>query len=285
MKVHLFSVFCDHESTYSVKHTEDGLHFKKTKHGHVVANANASHTKEILYDRTLQIPHTISVHEHFKAPKKAPPGFDAHEGLPGDNQKHRRLESTDDFDLPDMHGTSHSTIKLVGQSESPEPVTIPSDLVEDTLKIDRVPHSQVDLSEVHEDIITNMTCMREHTSAKSPEKAKCFHHLVSLVSRLPTENVTHLAEKHIGRGGSNPHRDDELRNREIAIDVLGALATESAQTLLTEMVLLNNKPNASLIMRALLHFVELKRPPPEIFVESLESVVFDGVHSFSGIQC
>ncbi|XP_070574642.1 uncharacterized protein [Ptychodera flava] len=269
----------NHESTYSVHKVDGGLKFQKTKHGHVVANADASHNKDIVYDNTLQAPHTITIKEHFTAPKKAPQGFDGHAGLPGDNAKHREQSEEADFELPDMHGHSHGSLRFTGQSQHTDfNDKVPVDLVKDTLKIESVPLPKYNLLAVEEHIISNMTCMRVHHSAMAPEKSTCFHNLVEMVSRLPPENITYLADTYIRPEAMTL---DEMRNKEIMIDAFGATKTETTQTLLTELVL-NAKPrNASLIMRTLVHFVKLKNPPPEVFVDALEELATYGKVQFA----
>ena len=122
------------------------------------------------------------------------------------------------------------------------------------------------------------TLSRSHCTV-APEKSKCFHHMVEMVSRLSSENITYLADTYIRPEATTL---DEQLNRDIIIDALGATATEVSQTLLTELVLKSENLNASLIMRTLIHFVELKNPPPEVFVKALEVMAIKRRVEFPG---
>ncbi|XP_070573953.1 uncharacterized protein [Ptychodera flava] len=177
-----------------------------------------------------------------------------------------------------MHGTSRGSLRFIGQSQyTSSDDTKPPALIVDTLKIDKVLLPTYNLQLVEKYIVSNMTCMRVHHSAAAPEKSKCFHYLVEVVSRLPPENITYLADTYIRPEAATL---DEMRNKEIMIDALGATASETSQTLLTELVLNAKQRNASLIMRTMVHFVKLKTPPPEVFVDALEELATYGKVQF-----
>ncbi|XP_078616234.1 uncharacterized protein LOC144884655 [Branchiostoma floridae x Branchiostoma japonicum] len=82
----------DHTSTYKVNPTPEGLVFHRTKHGHVVENAQAKHEKKITYSSELGVARAVLVDEAFTAPRETPKGFDPRAGLPGEPYKRRQLQ-------------------------------------------------------------------------------------------------------------------------------------------------------------------------------------------------
>ncbi|XP_070573548.1 uncharacterized protein [Ptychodera flava] len=241
--------------------------------------ADASHQKSILYDDSLEIPHTINVEEHF-IPKnnRQRSKDDPNQRTPSDNP------FVEETDIPMMQSSSRSSLKFTGQQYiSNGTVRIPDNLVKDTLKIDEIPLPTIPLSENSEHISGNMTCMKMNPMPKTPQRTGCFQNLIQIAKRLSTEDIEQFAVAYIKPNATFLNSDEE-GEREIAIDVLGAVATEITQGILTDMILLSERPNGSLIMQTLIHFVELDNPPAEVAVEAITRLAFGEVSAVEGLQ-
>ncbi|XP_006820562.2 uncharacterized protein LOC102808577 [Saccoglossus kowalevskii] len=264
----------EHESTYTATPTTDGIVFRRQKHGHVVYNAKATHEKEILYHSDLQLPHSIHIEESFSAPRKASPGYDMYAGVPGDKKKKEENERHQ-YDLPEMAGTSTGDLQYISTKALRFPhnatVTSPNNLISDSIQILMYDKPPLPLEEIDKQIKGNMSCVWENKIIESVEKSTCFNNLVHLLPRLSAINLTIIAERYITDDVTS---EKEFEYRSIMIDALGAIATETSQLLLTEMILLSDNPNPDLIYRCLVHFVALKVPPPTKFINLLETIAF-----------
>ncbi|XP_066299085.1 uncharacterized protein [Branchiostoma lanceolatum] len=100
------------ELSYVGKVTPEGIMFTRTKHGHVVRNAEAKNEKQILYHKYHEVPHTVQIKEEFTSPNQATPGFNPNAGIPGDPAKLQELED-EDYDLPLMTAESDGHLKLL----------------------------------------------------------------------------------------------------------------------------------------------------------------------------
>ncbi|XP_070572594.1 uncharacterized protein [Ptychodera flava] len=268
----------NHESTYTGTPTADGLVFRRQKHGHIVPNAKADNQKEILYHSSLQVPHTIHIEETFSSPRSSPPDFDMYAGVPGDKRK-KQEQDVHDYRLPEMRGTSTGTLKFEHTRILPSNITIvaPSNLINDSIQISMYPKPPQPLEELDSLIRANMTCVRKNKIIESQERTSCFNNLVDMVSHLSAVNTTIVAERYIK---DSANTDTEIEERNIMIDVLGAVATETTQLLLTEMVFLSENPNAETIYRAMVHFFRLRKPPPKKFLNVLEEIGFNQKFTF-----
>ncbi|XP_070559980.1 uncharacterized protein [Ptychodera flava] len=259
-----------HEATYSVRSEGAGFLFEKKRYGHVVENANASHVKSILYDHSLEIPRAIDVQEYFIPPNNR--GKRKQSDAKVTQHEDSLLEETD---IPLMKGSSWSTLKYTGQeiSDRLNTIQMPDNVIKGDLRIDEIPVPKIPLSENERFIAGNITCMKKNPSPKSPERTGCFQNIIQMIGRLSKEDMEHFAVAYIKPNKTNLN-NSEVQDREIAIDALGAVATEITQELLTNMILLSNRPNATLIMQALIHFVELDRSPADVAVEAITRLAF-----------
>ncbi|XP_077992165.1 uncharacterized protein LOC144446291 [Glandiceps talaboti] len=268
----------EHESTYTATPSSEGLVFRRQKHGHIVPNANVKNEKEILYHSSLQLPHTIHIEESFSSPRSAPSDFDMFAGVPGD-KKRKQEEVIHDYTLPEMATSSTGTLQFMNIKELPSNTTVvaPSNLISDSIKISMYSKPPVPLEELDGLIKGNMTCMRKNKIIESAERSNCFNNLVAMVAQLSAVNTTVVAERYIK---DNVLTEADVENRGIFIDVLGGIAMETTQMLLTEMVLLSKNPNPELVYRAMVHFVALTTPPPDKFVDTLKEIAFHQKFTF-----
>ncbi|XP_070573689.1 uncharacterized protein [Ptychodera flava] len=271
-----------HESTYTGTTTANGFLFKRQKHGHVVPNAEAENQKDILYDANLQLPYTINIEERFSALHSPPPEYDMFAGVPGDKKKQQQ-QDIPQYNLPKFAGASSGTLQFERVSELPSElkVTPPRNLKNDSILITEYSEPPLELEELDSLITSNVTCVRENKVIESQERNSCFNNLVEMVSRLSAVDTTIIAERYIK---DNANTDTEIEERNIMIDVLGAVATETTQLLLTEMVFLSENPNAEIIYRAMVHFVGLRKPPPKKFLNVLEDIGFNQKFTFTDVQ-
>ncbi|XP_019618168.1 PREDICTED: uncharacterized protein LOC109465393 [Branchiostoma belcheri] len=264
-----------HEAEYEGKNTGEALIFKRTKSSHIVTNAETSHQKEIWYHKGKQVPTKILVDEKFTAPRKVHPEYEPVPSIPvGFGQSHM-YESDDNFDLPEMHTFSSGKMELtdvVPISVEDRRFQLPDNLVTGSLHIDEYPHKKVPLdSKVQKQIIGNITCMREIRPLYDRRRMKCFDELVHVIRNLEDEDFSKLADEYIQ---FPPKGQNGTENRGAIIDAFGASAVEEAQTILTERILLREPLDVELTKRVFSHFVNLEKPPAQIFIEVLEDFVF-----------
>nr|XP_006817933.1 PREDICTED: uncharacterized protein LOC100377080 [Saccoglossus kowalevskii] len=265
----------EHESTYTATPTTNGVVFRRKKHGHIVPNAETKHEKEILYNSDLKLPHTINIEERFSAPREADPNYDMFAGIPGDKRKKEQNEMHD-YDIPEMASSSTGTLKylsteLLQFAHINVTITQPDNLVNDSIQIAAYIKNRVPLEEIVSEIKGNLSCVWKNKVIESVERSSCFNKLVQLLSRLSPTNLTIVAERYITNNASS---EKEVAYRNIVIDSLGAVATETSQMLLTEMIFLSNNPDPNLVFRTLSHFLALQKPPPGKFVDVLMKMAF-----------
>ncbi|XP_078695733.1 uncharacterized protein LOC144924478 [Branchiostoma floridae x Branchiostoma belcheri] len=261
----------EHPSTYEVNPTPEGLVFHRTKHGHVVDNAKAKHEKKITYSPELGVARTVVVDEAFTAPRETKKGFNPRAGLPGDPEKHKQLQG-DHFDLPIMHANSSSHMTLVGMKPFADDVTPPSNLTNGSIIIIHPKPPELDLAQIQNVILGNLTCVRSHRSREeSLQRRQCFLQVIALMDRLSENDLGVLVHQHVKVNYSNSIEEE---NCNIMVDALGTLGTEAAQWLLTKTVLQARGASAQLIQRMLISFVSMTTPPVKDFVRALEDLCF-----------
>ncbi|KAI8516750.1 hypothetical protein Bbelb_053310 [Branchiostoma belcheri] len=261
----------DHPSTYEVNPTPEGLVFHRTKHGHIVDNAKAKHEKKITYSPELGVARTVVVDEAFTAPRETKKGFNSRAGLPGDPDKHKQLQG-DHFDLPIMHANSTSHMTLVGMKPFADDVTSPANLTTGSIIIIHPKPPELDLAQVQDVILGNLTCVRSHRRREeSMQRRQCFLQLIGLMDRLSENDLGVLVHQHVKVNCSNSIEEE---NCNIMVDALGTLGTEAAQRLLTKTVLQVKEAPAQLIQRMLISFVSMSIPPVQDFVTVLEDLCF-----------
>ncbi|XP_066278977.1 uncharacterized protein [Branchiostoma lanceolatum] len=262
----------DHLSTYKVNPTPEGLVFQRTKHGHVVEKAKVKNEKKIKYSWDLRIARAVHVDESFTAPRETTDGFNPSAGLPGDPEKHRGLQD-DPFDLPLMHANSSSQLTLLGMEQFDDDVTPPSNLTRGSLIIIYPKPPELDLAQIKDVILGNLTCVRNHHRRKeSLQRPKCLQQLIALMDRLSENDLGVLVDQHVNVNYSDSIEEE---NCNIMVDALGSLGSEAAQRLLTKTVLLAKGASAKLIQRMLVSFVSMTTPPVKEFVRALEKLCFD----------
>ncbi|XP_078660674.1 uncharacterized protein LOC144905141 [Branchiostoma floridae x Branchiostoma belcheri] len=214
--------------------------------------------------------------EKFTAPRKVAPGFQPPNAIPVGFGESHFYESDDSFDLPEMHTFSSGKMELTDVIPIPTEEAqfkVPDNLIKDTLYITEYPKIRFSLDAVSREIMGNLTCMREVRPVYARERIKCFQQLVSIISHLQEGDLSKVADKYI----QFPTRDSNAtEDMHAIIDAFGAAALNETQKILTERILLKNPPDAGLLKKLFLHFVNLPNPPPSIFIDALEDLVFEG---------
>ncbi|XP_078573994.1 uncharacterized protein LOC144860567 isoform X3 [Branchiostoma floridae x Branchiostoma japonicum] len=258
---------------YEGKVTPEGIMFTRTKHGHVVRNAKAKNEKQILYHKDHEVPHTVQTKETFSSPDQATPGYNPNAGIPGNPAKLQKLED-EDYDLPLMTAESDGHLKLLQVIPADKRDIydgVPSGFKHGSLVIDQPPKHILTLEDQEDTIIGNLTCMRTVRPKESQERITCFHNIVEALHHLSPDNLTKVANTYIPASSTS---EDDIENRDVIADALGAMATNASLTLLTQLVLTPQQKDAKLVLRTLFHFFGLDSPPPEISIETVENMCF-----------
>ncbi|XP_035698712.1 uncharacterized protein LOC118431577 [Branchiostoma floridae] len=148
---------------------------------------------------------------------------------------------------------------------------VPTGFKHGSLVIDEPPKHILTLEDQEDTIVGNLTCMRTVRPKESQERITCFHNIVEALHHLSSDNLTTVANTYIP---ANSTSEDDIENRDVIADALGAMATNASLTLLTQLVLTPQQKDAKLVLRTLFHFFGLERPPPEITIETVENMCF-----------
>ncbi|XP_078575734.1 uncharacterized protein LOC144861638 [Branchiostoma floridae x Branchiostoma japonicum] len=231
---------------YVAKVTPEGIMFTRTKQGHVVRNAKAKNEKQILYHKDHEVPHTVQIKEMFSSPNQATPGYNPDAGIPGDPAKLQKLEN-EDYDLPLMTAESDGHLKLLQVIPADRPDSygdVPMGFKHGTLVIDEPPKRILTLEDQEDTIVGNLTCMRTIRPKESQERITCFYNIVEALHHLSSDNLAKVANTYIPASSTS---EDDIENRDVIADILGAMATNASLTLLTQLVLTPQQKDAKLI--------------------------------------
>lgn len=260
----------EHNATYTVAPSQEGLKFTKIRHGHPVQYARANYSKTMHYHDFLGTIHSVLIDESFKSPT-TPPGFDPHAGM-------RKIKAVNEFSTmayPEMayvsQGNLHFLTRHVDKQEWRKPN---KNMLTVSIKLGNIKprRKYLNVTEARKEIVGNLTCMENQPDQGAPAQTVCFRKIVDVLEILPDEEIINIAHFYFTK--LQPTVAKYRIATENMIDAYGVLATELAEKLLAEKIFLSPNPNHDYVKRVLTHVVSNDKPPSEFLLQTLEDAVF-----------
>uniref|UniRef100_A0A8W8J8B9 Vitellogenin domain-containing protein n=1 Tax=Magallana gigas TaxID=29159 RepID=A0A8W8J8B9_MAGGI len=260
----------EHNSTYIVSLTKEGIEFKKTRHNHPVKNAKASYLKTMVYHDYLRTIHSVLIEDNFTSPK-TPHGFNPLHGM-------RKVKAVNEFsttEYPSMSYTSRGKLTFISRHEHKKEWLKPTEhLMKAPIQIGKVKHipKHLNFTEIRKNIATNLTCIENQPEQGSPGTAVCFLNIVNQLKKLPDKEVERLA--HFYFDILQTTTDKYKKAKENMVDAFGAMSTDLSERILAEKIMLSSSPDANLVKRILTHVATNDKIPSEVMMKALEDAVF-----------
>ncbi|XP_065944315.1 uncharacterized protein [Magallana gigas] len=182
----------EHNSTYLVSSSKNGLQFTKIRHGHPVEKATGSYAKTLHFHDYLGTIHSVLIDEDFTSPKMHN-SFDPHANM-------RRVKAVNEFsnmEMPEMsyvsQGKLHFLTRHVDSKEWEKPIQF---LLTTTIHVGNLTKSRksINTTLLKEHIEGNLTCMENQPPEGSHALAICYRNIVDIMTMLPEVEVKSIAE-------------------------------------------------------------------------------------------
>ncbi|VDH90879.1 Hypothetical predicted protein [Mytilus galloprovincialis] len=147
-----------HSAVYKVKETPVGIEFKKQRKGHVIPNAKGTLTKVLHFHNKLGIIHKVMIEEDFSLPRST------ESSDPFVNM--RKVKFVNDFDkmsIPEMSALCKGELVFVTRHEVKELYVKPKNVSTGSIRTDKYERTRkghVNVTEILNDISSNITCIR-----------------------------------------------------------------------------------------------------------------------------
>ncbi|XP_045156811.2 uncharacterized protein LOC123523186 [Mercenaria mercenaria] len=265
-----------HTASYNARTTAKGYEFRKkrTSSPTRVVNGISDYEKTLQIHKELNTVHSVTLKETFTIDFSEKPGFDPFYA----SRPVHAVSDFSDMDLPPIQATSSDELRFFEKrpfiSHLERPLQLVNGSIQHDVKInlDTKFKRQEDIQMGISFIDRNMTCMRKAPPEGSMKLTTCFQNIVLNMKMLPDEELENVTNMYLFNQGKTRSSSDRLNY----IDVLGAVETPKAQSLLLQKVIRNPLVNSQLYQRALLAIVSMDVEPLYELVDTLQILCLTG---------
>ncbi|CAG2233862.1 unnamed protein product [Mytilus edulis] len=259
-----------HSAVYKVKETPVGIAFKKQRRGHVIPNAKGTLTKVLHFHNKLGIIHKVMIEEDFSLPRST------ESSDPFVNM--RKVKFVNDFDkmsIPEMSALCKGELVFVTRHEVKELYVKPKNVSTGSIRTDKYERTRkghVNVTEILNDISSNITCIRNQPPKGSTLVNDCFFRIISSLKLLQDDDITKIANDYFQHQKEN--NETHFETTAIMVDAFAVLNTNTSQQLIVTLILLAPKPDYRLLQRFFIHVSGMEKPPHQSITQVLEDIVF-----------